>query len=82
MSAASIEVSRFRQDAIRDRCVHPHGLWAAFPDEALDGSVVARFEQIVDRHPQRLAVKFGDAELTYAELDRRVNQLEGIWKVR
>ena len=75
MSAASIEVSRFRQDAIRDRCVHPHGLWAAFPDEALDGSVVARFEQIVDRHPQRLAVKFGDAELTYAELDRRVNQL-------
>lgn len=75
MSATSIEVSRLSQDAIRAKCVHPHGQWTEFPREALDESIVARFEQIVDRHPQRLAVKFGDAELTYAELDRRVNQL-------
>ncbi len=75
MTVASIEMSRLRQETIRAKCVHPRGRWTEFPRQALDESVVARFERIVDTHSQRLAVKHDEVELTYAELDRRVNRL-------
>lgn len=75
MSTDLIRYSQLQQDAIRAKCIHPHGRGTEFPRETLDESVVARFEQMVDLHPQRLAVKHGTGELNYLELDRRVNQL-------
>src|SRR5690349_21468506 len=75
MSSGLNPYSQLRQDAIRAKCIHPRGRGTEFPREALDESVVARFEQMVDLHPQRLAVKHGPVELNYLELDRRVNQL-------
>jgi amino acid adenylation domain-containing protein len=41
----------------------------------VSGSVIARFEGAVERSPEAIAVKFEDEEVSYAELNRRANQL-------
>ena len=64
-----------RQQAIQARSFHPTGEWTEFPYAALDGSIVARFEAIVMRYPNRLAVKMADTQLTYAELNAAANRL-------
>ncbi|MEU1428767.1 non-ribosomal peptide synthase/polyketide synthase [Nocardia sp. NPDC005746] len=38
-------------------------------------TITSLFENAVARHPERIAVGFGDEQLTYAELDRRANML-------
>jgi amino acid adenylation domain-containing protein len=45
-----------------------------FPDGGARG-LHQLVEDAVDRHPDSIAVKFGEDSLTYAELDRRANQL-------
>jgi len=42
---------------------------------AFEGSIVERFEAQVVRHPDAVAVVFEGASLSYAELNRRANQL-------
>lgn len=64
-----------RQQAIQARCFHPSGEWTEFPRSALDGSIVARFEEMVARYPERLAVKMDDVQLTYAKLNQAANQV-------
>jgi amino acid adenylation domain-containing protein len=44
-----------------------------FPDDALDSSIVDRFELQVERHRRCLALVEGDTRLTYGELDARAN---------
>lgn len=43
-----------------------------FPDQA---TLHSRIEEIVDAHPDAIAVIAGDVSVTYRELDRRANQL-------
>ena len=62
-----------QQAAIRARCVHPNGRFAAFAKDAIEQSIADRFEEQVRRFPQQLAVKSGDEELTYHELNLRAN---------
>ncbi len=64
-----------RQQEIRARCYHPTGRWEEFNAAALEQSVVARFETIVARYPDRLALQMGDERLTYQALNRAVNRL-------
>ena len=64
-----------RQSEIRAKCFHPTGQWEEFKPEDLNQSIVSRFEQIVARYPDRLALKCGDEMLTYAELNRAANRL-------
>ena len=64
-----------RQAEIRAKCFHPTGKWEEFKPEDLNQSIVSRFEQIVARYPDRLALKCGDEMLTYAELNRAANRL-------
>ena len=45
------------QQAIRDKCFHPSGTFIEFPIEDVETSIPARFEKIVQRYPQRIAVK-------------------------
>lgn len=56
--------------------------WAAstrshieFPREDIEGSIPARFEQMVRRYPDHPAIQIDDRTITFAELNRRANQL-------
>ncbi len=46
-----------------------------FPIEAVEGSIPARFEHIVQRYPQHLAVKTRTQSLTYEALNRLANRV-------
>jgi acyl-CoA synthetase (AMP-forming)/AMP-acid ligase II len=47
----------------------------SFPCAALEGSVIDRFDAIVRRFPDRLAIEDGARGLTYAELWALVNEI-------
>src|SRR5262245_53688330 len=61
--------------AVRERCIHPSGAFVPFPAAATEQTVAARFEQIVRRHPDRLALQMGTHRLTYDELNRAANRI-------
>jgi amino acid adenylation domain-containing protein len=63
------------QQAIRDKCFHPTGMFVEFPIEDVETSIPARFEKIVLQHPDRLAVKVGKRALTYDDLNRAANRI-------
>src|SRR5687768_14608307 len=63
------------QQAIRAKCFHPSGTFAEFPMEDVETSIPARFEKIVRMYPDRVAVKFGDQSVTYAELNAHANRI-------
>jgi amino acid adenylation domain-containing protein len=46
-----------------------------FPESALEGSVIDRFDEIAERHAGRLAVQDMERSLTYAELKRLVDRI-------
>ena len=59
-------------DAEREQMVVEWNRCSPYP---VSGSVIARFERAVERSPEAVAVKFEDEEVSYAELNRRANQL-------
>src|SRR5690349_10761491 len=70
-----ISPARRQQGAIRARCVHPSGVFVAFPPEAVEQSIPSRFEQQVRCYPDRIAVKDRSEELSYADLNRAANRV-------
>jgi amino acid adenylation domain-containing protein len=62
-------------DPIRTRCFHPTGTFTEFSQDEIEQSIPARFEDIVARHRDRLAVKSGDCFMTYGELNRSSNRV-------
>ena len=63
------------QQAIRAKCFHPTGTFIEFKKEDIEQSIPDRFEEEVDRYPNRLAVKTGSEQLTYDELNKAANQV-------
>jgi amino acid adenylation domain-containing protein len=63
------------QQAIRAKCFHPTGTFVEFEKEDLEQSIPDRFEQIVAKYPDRIAVKTNKAALTYRELNRMANRI-------
>jgi len=63
------------QQAIIDKCFHSTGVWEEFPESAYETSIPARFEKIVDRFPDRLAVKTTTFEFSYAQLNAYANRI-------
>ena len=63
------------QRAIRSRCFHPSGTFVAFGAEEIERSIPERFEQMVRKYPERIAVKTPDQVLTYAELNATANRV-------
>ena len=61
------------QQAIRARCFHPSGAYSEFKKEEIEQSIPDRFEQIVRKYSDRIAVKTADDVLTYAELNAMAN---------
>ncbi|MEM7533715.1 MAG: AMP-binding protein [Chloroflexota bacterium] len=63
------------QQEIIDKCVHPTGTWEPFPESDYERSIPAKFEEIVERYPDQLAVVDHARALTYAELNAAVNRV-------
>jgi amino acid adenylation domain-containing protein len=63
------------QQRIRATCYHSSGTFVPFPIDATEQSVPDRFEQQVQTHGHRLAVKMADQALTYDELNRMANRI-------
>jgi non-ribosomal peptide synthetase component F len=60
---------------IQAKCFHPSGTFVEFKKEEVEQSVPERFEQIVRRYPDRLAVKTKAQSLTYDELNKAANRM-------
>ena len=63
------------QESIRAKCFHPRGAFVEFPDEDVETSIPVRFEKIVRAHPDHLAIKTPEYELTYDELNSAANRV-------
>ena len=63
------------QQAIRARCFHPSGSFVEFRKEEVEQSVPSRFEQMVRKYPDRLAIKTPCHTLTYAALNQEANRM-------
>ena len=63
------------QEAIRAKCVHPSGVFVEFKKGEIEQSIPERFEQIVAKHPDLIAVKTKADALTYAELNQAANRV-------
>ncbi|MFZ1754722.1 MAG: non-ribosomal peptide synthetase [Caldilineaceae bacterium] len=65
------------QQAIIDKCQHSAGGWEPFPDGEVEQSIGQRFEKMVDRFPDRLAIQLDKIALSYGELNALVNRIVG-----
>jgi amino acid adenylation domain-containing protein len=63
------------QEAIRAKCFHPTGTFVEFKEEEVEQSIPDRFEEMVRRHPSRLAVKTGGHAITYDGLNKAANRV-------
>ena len=63
------------QLAIRAKCFHPTGRFEEFTKEEVEQSIPERFEKIVKRYPDRIAIKERAQAVTYTELNERVNRI-------
>ena len=63
------------QQAIWHNRLHPSGTFVEFPEEDVERSIPASFEQIALSYHDRLAVKSGDRSMTYGELNRSSNRI-------
>lgn len=63
------------QQAIKAKCFHPTGSFIEFKKEEVEQSVPSRFQEIVRKHPRRIAVKFGNHAFSYDELNRVSNRI-------
>jgi len=63
------------QETIRAKCFHPTGVLIEFRKEEIEQSIPDRFEQIVRKYPDRLAVKSRTHALTYVELNKAANRV-------
>jgi amino acid adenylation domain-containing protein len=63
------------QQAIRAKCYHPTGEYTELQPEEIEQSVPERFEKVVGRYPDRLALKTKKCALTYRELNAAANRV-------
>jgi amino acid adenylation domain-containing protein len=63
------------QEAIRAKCFHPGGAFVEFTKEEVEQSIPDRFEKIVRKYPDRIAVKTAKHTLTYSEINATANRV-------
>jgi amino acid adenylation domain-containing protein len=63
------------QEAIWGTCFHPRGTFVEFDEGEIEQSIPARFESIVRRYPDRIAIKMNDEALTYGALNKASNRI-------
>ena len=67
--------SNEQQTAIKAKCFHPSGNFTPFTNEQDHQSIPERFEEVVTRYSNRVALKSFSAEYSYAQLNRLSNQI-------
>src|SRR6476469_9106237 len=72
-----IEISRYAclSAAAAKILLPPPDDFVPFEDAEVEQSIVERFEQQVERHPNRIAVHSPLRQLTYRELNREANRI-------
>jgi non-ribosomal peptide synthetase component F len=68
-------MNNLSQQAIRAKCFHPSGAFVKISKDEIEQSIPDRFEKIVARYPDRIAVKTKADALTYAELNQAANRV-------
>src|SRR5215510_4419613 len=63
------------QQVIQDKCFHPSGTFVEFLAEDVEQSITERFEKIVRRYPDRLAVKTERHNFDYRTLNQTANSI-------
>ncbi len=63
------------QRAIRAKCFHPAGSFTEFKREEIEQSIPGRFEQIVAKYPDRIAVRGKSVTFTYDALNKLANRV-------
>ena len=63
------------QQAVRAKCFHPTGTFVEFRSEEIEQSIPERFEKIVRKYPDRIAVKIRSHDVSYDDLNRAANRL-------
>ena len=63
------------QQAILAKCFHPSGNFMEFKGEEIEQSIAERFEKIVRKYPDRVAVESDDHEIFYEKLNRIANRV-------
>ncbi len=63
------------QEAIRAKCFHRTGDFIELQPNEIEQSVPERFEKIVERYADRLAIKTRTRELTYRQLNEAANRV-------
>jgi amino acid adenylation domain-containing protein len=63
------------QKAIRDKCFHPSGAFTEIGPEEIEQAASQRFEKIVRRFPDRLALKTRNCQLSYRQLNGAANRI-------
>jgi amino acid adenylation domain-containing protein len=63
------------QEAIRAKCFHPTGKFVEVRPNEIELSIPERWEKIAGLHPDRLAVKTTNHQLTYDQLNNAANRL-------
>jgi acyl-CoA synthetase (AMP-forming)/AMP-acid ligase II len=63
------------KEAVRDKFFHTAGKFVEFPKEDVEKSVSERFETIVHRHPNHVAIKTHCRSITFADLNRVANRI-------
>ena len=75
LSTATTSTLPPHQQAIWAKCFHPSGAFTAFTAEEVEQSIPERFEKVVRRFPERIAVKTATQVLTYYELNAMANRV-------
>ncbi|MGH7846681.1 MAG: AMP-binding protein [Candidatus Binatia bacterium] len=75
MENMSDRVGLVEQATIRANCFHPTGGFIDFSQEEAEQSIPRRFEKMVRKYPERIAVKTKPRRFTYAELNRAANRV-------
>lgn len=65
------------QRAIHARCVHPSGLFTAFALTDIEQSISESFERVVEKYPDRVAIKTATTTLTYGALNDTAKRIAG-----
>ncbi|HSK28429.1 MAG TPA: non-ribosomal peptide synthetase [Candidatus Limnocylindria bacterium] len=61
-------------EPIRAKCFHPSGTFVEFSKDEIEQSIPERFEKIVQRFPDRMAVESTRHRMTYRELNQAANK--------
>jgi amino acid adenylation domain-containing protein len=63
------------QQAVKDKCIHPTGIFFEFKKEEIEQSIPERFEQQVCKYPHRPAIETAGQQLSYTALNEAANRV-------